>query len=256
VSQEAFRHLELAEVLHKQLLNDLDRRGLGNFAKDKVAELSRDQRAGMLQRAAEIIGHLDQLNSSFAASPDDWLNKRGALIGRVVTGSPGDNLQDVLLSYHAGLAMNPQLQVNPREVAGHLEKALEYSDGKPEMTRELSIQLGRACLRLGNPERGITGMRRIITEEPNNAGVVELYGVLHGAAGDHEKAEPILKRALELSGDDERTRGSVYHNLGLLYLQLENSSRAIEHFEEAVLLNPDNGPAKKILEELRARKEP
>ena len=70
------------------------------------------------------------------------------------------------------------------------------------------------------------------------------------------KAESILKRALELSGADERIRGSIHHNLGNLYLQLENSPRAIEHFEEALLLNPDNTQAKKILEALRARKEP
>jgi tetratricopeptide (TPR) repeat protein len=124
------------------------------------------------------------------------------------------------------------------------------------MTRDLSIQLGRTCLRLGKPKRGIAGMQRVISQEPTNAGVVELYGVLHAAGGDQEKAETILKRALELCGDDERTRGSVLHNLGLLYLQLGNSPRAIEYLEEALQLNPDNEPAKKLLGEIRARKDP
>ncbi len=256
IRQEAFHHLELARVLHKQLLDDLNRQGLRGLDKDKVAAVSRDQRAKMLQRAAEIIGHLDKLNTSFSSSPDDWLNKRGTLIGRVVTGSPGENLQDVLLGYHSSLARSPQLQVNPLQVAGHLERALEYSRGKPAITRDLSIQLGRTCLRLQKPKRGIAGMQRVIAQSPNDAGVVELYGVLHGAAGDHVKAESILRRALELSSADERIRGSIHHNLGNLYLQLENSPRAIEHFEEALLLNPDNAQAEKILEALRARKEP
>ena len=256
IRQEAFHHLELAEVLHKQLLNDLNRWGLRNLDKDKVAAVSRDQRAKMLQRVAEVIGHLDMLNTSFSRSPDNWLDKRGTLIGRLVTGSPGENLQDVLLGYHAGLAMNPKLQVNPLQVASHIEKALEYSDGKPVMTRDLSILLAKTCLRLQKPRRGIAGMQKIIDQQPNNAGVVELYGILHGAAGDHAKAESILKQALDLSGDDERIRGSIHHNLGNLYLQLENSERAIEHFQEALLLNPDNSQAKKILEALRSRDEP
>ncbi len=256
IRQEAFQHLELAKVLHKQLLDDLNRWGLSSLDKNKIASFSRDEKATMLQRAAEIITHLDKLHNSFASSTDDWLDEQGTRIGRLVTGSPGESLQDVLLGYHSGLAMNPKLQVNPLEVAGHLEKALEYSRDKPGMTRDLSIQLGRICLRLGKPKRGIAGMQRVIAQEPTNAGVVELYGVLHAAAGDQEKAEAILKRALELCGDDERTRGSVLHNLGLLFLQLGNSPRAIEYLEEALQLNPDNEPAKKILGELRARKDP
>ncbi|MFP6639986.1 MAG: tetratricopeptide repeat protein, partial [Myxococcota bacterium] len=259
IRQEAFQHLELTRVLQQEFLDVLKRRGLSTFNKSRAASISRDEKAKMRQRAVEIISQLDKLYTSLQISPDAWLSLRGTLIGRKVAAN-GADLQEILLNWYTNTAMASEMQVNPPEVAGYLERALKYSHGKPEVTRKLSILLAQTCLyrleKPNGPRRGIAGMRRVIELYPNDAGIVELYGVLHAAAGDNARAEPILKRALELSGGAVRNASSIHQNLGKLYIQLGNAQSAIRHLEEAILVDPDNEQAKKILEAFRSQDEP
>ena len=95
-------------------------------------------------------------------------------------------------------------------------------------------------------------MESAFTRFPQDAGVVEFHGILHGADGQDAKAESLLKRALELAEDNALRGASIQHNLGFLYQQRGNLAAAREAYEKALLLNPDHPGTRELLEALRS----
>ena len=93
-------------------------------------------------------------------------------------------------------------------------------------------------------------MESALTRFPEDAGVVEFYGILHGAAGQDAKAESLLKRALQLAENNDLRGASIQHNLGFLYQQRGNLAAARESYDKARLLNPSHPRTRELLEAL------
>ena len=230
VRQEAFRQLEMAE----SLLRSLEEKSLARAENTK-----------------NLIGHLEKIQESFALSHDGWLDQHATAIGFRATRTAGKNLQEYLLFYRMAIAQALQKQGNPLDAASQVEKALRFTGDNPEVLRNFATRIANACLQEKNPAGGIAIMAPLFSRFPDNAGISEFYGILHGAAGQDVEAESLLKRALELSPGDDVMSASIHHNLGYLYQQRGNLAAARESYEKALQINPDHPGTRQRLEGLQ-----
>ena len=230
VRQEAFHQLEMAESIL---------RGLG---KKSLARA---------ENTKNLIGHLEKIQESFALSHDGWLDQHATAIGFRATRTAGKNLQEYLLFYRMAIAQALQKQGNPLDAASQVEKALRFTGDNPEVLRNFATRIANACLQEKNPAGGIAIMAPLFSRFPDNAGISEFYGILHGAAGQDVEAESLLKRALELSPGDDVMSASIHHNLGYLYQQRGNLAAARESYEKALQINPDHPGTRQRLEGLQ-----
>ena len=227
--QEAFRQLELAESLRRQLEKTNLERG---------------------KNTRNLIGHLEKIQSSLAETNDEWLDQQATFTGFRATRTPGKTLQEYLMYYYLVIARELQKKGNAAEAAKQVEKAFAFSGETTDVLKNTTRQLATACLQGKDPSGGISIMEPAFTRFPEDAGVVEFHGILHGADGQDAKAESLFKRALELAENNALRGASIQHNLGFLYQQRGNLAAAREAYEKALLLNPDHPGTRELLKAL------
>lgn len=93
------------------------------------------------------------------------------------------------------------------------------------------IQLHRAG-RLDDAEQGY---RQLLAENPDNAGVLHLLGILRGQRGDLPEAYKLVRRASELDPGN----AACQHTLGEMYLSEHRLDEAQQAYDQARQLNPN-----------------
>ncbi|MCH2364906.1 MAG: tetratricopeptide repeat protein, partial [Planctomycetes bacterium] len=229
VLQEAFHQLELAESVGRTL------------------EKTNLERA---ENTRKLIGHLEKIQTSLATTNDEWLDRLATSVGFRATRTPGKTLQEYLMYYYLVIAQELQKTGNSADAARQVERAFAFAGETPEVPKNTARQLATACLQRKDHSGGISIMESALTRFPEDAGVVEFYGILHGAAGQDAKAESLLKRALQLAENNDLRGASIQHNLGFLYQQRGNLAAARESYEKALLLNPSHPGTRELLEAL------
>ena len=79
------------------------------------------------------------------------------------------------------------------------------------------------------------GYRRLLAEDPDNAEVLHLLGILRAQRGDLAEAFELVGRAGELAPDNAACR----HTLGEMYLSTGRLDEAQQAYDQARLLNPN-----------------
>lgn len=98
------------------------------------------------------------------------------------------------------------------------------------MLEEL-IQLHRS----GRLDEAENGYRRLLAEDPDNAEVLHLLGILRAQRGDLPEAHELVERAGELAPDNAAFR----HTLGEMYLIEGRLDEAQQAYDQARQLNPN-----------------
>ena len=94
-------------------------------------------------------------------------------------------------------------------------------------------------LKQGHHEEVIAEAGRLIRQYPKVAGLHEILGTAHATAGNLQKAETCLRRALKLDPGQQ----SALFNLGGLYLNSGKHGQAVVAFRQFLKRDPDNGAA-------------
>jgi tetratricopeptide (TPR) repeat protein len=113
--------------------------------------------------------------------------------------------------------------------------------GKPEARKDDAVQvrvaLGGALRRIGKFDVAIEALREALRLEPRSATALAGLGLVYEAKGQHELAELVLRRVLDLK-PDAKLAADVWNNLGLIALARRRDQQAFAEFAEAAKLDP------------------
>lgn len=145
-------------------------------------------------------------------------------------------------------------ELEPERAGEHRARALDLSrEAVALATRqgaflpELRLNLGLQAFKAGLAEEGLEDVRAFLRERPDSAFGWRCLTVMRLELGQFAEAlEPSARWVALASGDAQahRLRGEAL-------LRLERRAEAIAAFERALALDPENGPLRRRLEELR-----
>jgi tetratricopeptide (TPR) repeat protein len=114
-----------------------------------------------------------------------------------------------------------------------------YLDGKvkPEEAVQVRVALGSAQRRAGKLDAAIESLRSALKAEPRSAPALAALGLVYEAKGNHELADLVLRRALDIDGKS-KLAADVWNNLGLIALARRHDQEAFADFAEAAKIDP------------------
>ncbi|HWV37864.1 MAG TPA: adventurous gliding motility TPR repeat lipoprotein GltE [Vulgatibacter sp.] len=144
--------------------------------------------------------------------------------------------EDAVRAYEEGVELGV---VDWDFLAGKFESALEEDDHLAEAWFDLGVIEERR----GNPERAMNAYRRAIAAKPTLFVAYENLGLLLEAAGDEVGAGEQYKAILRVSPEHAGARA----RLAGLFLTGGDRERALEHSRDALLRDPKNIAALKVM---------
>jgi tetratricopeptide (TPR) repeat protein len=112
-----------------------------------------------------------------------------------------------------------------------------FIDRSPkEATERIRVGLGAALRRAGKLDDALEALQRALRQAPRSAAALNQLGLVYRDKGQHELAELVLKKALDI--DDPKTKATTHNNLGLVSLARRRDQEAFAHFDQAVKLDP------------------
>ncbi|MCB1308987.1 MAG: tetratricopeptide repeat protein, partial [Leptospiraceae bacterium] len=137
-------------------------------------------------------------------------------------------LQPANAEYHNNMGMcllqmnrNVEAAQKFREAIARNELALYY------------FNLSLAYEGLGELEPTVAALKKAIQLEPRHYEAHVRLGLLYMSQRDYTAAEPVLSKAAEMRDDPD-----VEYNLGVAYLQLNRSEKAVAHLKNATRMRP------------------
>lgn len=116
--------------------------------------------------------------------------------------------------------------------------ALERGEKQFPMDESILYYLGFLYDRLGEKDRGLATMERLLTANPSNANALNFVGyTLLDRGGDLNRAKELLQRAVALKPDD----AFILDSYGWLLYRQGDRRGAMKSLEKAVALKPEEG---------------
>ena len=114
----------------------------------------------------------------------------------------------------------------------------KFLDGKPKGDEAVRVRiaLGAALRRLGKLDAAVESLREAIRLEPRSAAALGGLGLVYEAKGQHELADLVLHRALDLKPEN-KLAADLWNNLGLIALARRRDQEAFADFAEAARLD-------------------
>ncbi len=122
----------------------------------------------------------------------------------------------------------------PGDTAAAYRKLLEK---KPDSGVELRVRLGEALRRAGKLDDANEALQKALRVSPRSTGALNELALVYEARGQHELADLVLHRALEVD-DKTKAAAETWNNLGLVALSLRQDQAAFAHFDQASRLDP------------------
>ena len=164
---------------------------------------------------------------------------------------------DLVFADKVRLFLGQASQSERAELEKILGETLKESISALQKTIELKPDLAtahflmtQAALRAGNVEAAILSAENAKVSAPFDIGVAFQLGLLYYQAGNFSRAETEFLRAVSINSNYSNAR----YFLGLIYDRQKESGKAIKEFEKVFVLNPGNEEVKKILANLRSAK--
>lgn len=136
-----------------------------------------------------------------------------------------------------------------------LDKAIPLAEEATKMKTNYAdahFFLSQIAVQQGNISRAIEKTETTILLSPSNAGLYFQLGVLYFNVPNYENAAQALARAVEMVPDYANAR----YFLGLSLARTGDRAGATQQFEAILKTNPDNKEIIKVLENLKAGKDP
>ena len=116
-------------------------------------------------------------------------------------------------------------------------------------TAAARVQLANALRRANKLDDATEVLRGVLRAEPRSSTALNALGMVYEARGQHELADLVLHRALDIAepkagthhedaDKDGRAAADVYNNLGLVALARRRDQEAFAHFDAASRLDP------------------
>ncbi len=152
----------------------------------------------------------------------------------------------------------------PGDAAKVLRAYLDKQPGAKE-ANAVRVQLATAQRRANKLDEATETLRTVLRAEPRSAAALSALGMVYEARGQHELADLVLHRALDID-KESKAAADVYNNLGLVALARRRDQEAFADFDAASRVDPsltvarrnkamvylDCGDYAKAAEELRA----
>ncbi len=228
---------------------------------------ARTQIAGILERRGDFETALEEVNRAVLVDP----SRERELYAAILRSKTGD-LNGAVIQLEELLAESPEddeLLYNLGVVYGeakHNEEAVRYMqaalDHNPENASALNY-IGYTWAEEGrNLDEAESMIERAIELRPEDGYIVDSLGWVYYMrarqlveSGKRGAARPYLERALEeLGRADQLTGGDsvVSEHIGDTYLLLDQKREALDHFEEAVRLEPRESEQPDLWDKLEA----
>ena len=125
-----------------------------------------------------------------------------------------------------------------RKVVDSQARTASTRQDQQELLADLALQQGNFLLMLGQAEKAIEAYSHAIKVKPNFV-AYNNRGVAYGAKGDHDYAIQNYDKAIALKPDD----AEAYYNRGVTYGEKDEQARAIQDYDKAIALKPDYAEA-------------
>jgi len=112
-----------------------------------------------------------------------------------------------------------------------------------EMGLAQALQLGVEHQKSGNVSEAVSIYRKIIDVDPQNGFANYLLGGIALDSGDFDGAQSMLEIALDQMPPD----AALHTNLGNAYAGLQNYSKALQHFDKAIVIDPNYTQARNYM---------
>lgn len=109
------------------------------------------------------------------------------------------------------------------------------------------LNLGTALHLSGQHTRAIERFEQVLARDPQHVVALINLAAAHGALGHLDKGIETLVRALEI----DSTRRDLHYNLAALYVRKGQAANALAELELELALHPDHRLARQTLAELR-----
>ncbi|MEO6952734.1 MAG: tetratricopeptide repeat protein [Polyangia bacterium] len=130
------------------------------------------------------------------------------------------------------------------EQAAKMYRAFLDDKAKPEEAAAVRIALGGSLRRAGKLDAATETLRLALKAEPRSAPALAGLGMVYEQKGQHELAELVLRRALDID-PKSRLAADVWNNLGLIALHRRHDQEAFADFAEAAKLDPTLSAARR-----------
>jgi len=115
----------------------------------------------------------------------------------------------------------------------------------PAVERSLRIQLASALRQSGKGDDAIAELRNVLRGDGRNASALAGLGLVYESKGQHELAELVIRRALEVVDKDRpQVAAAAWNDLGLVLLSLRRDQEAFAAFDKAAALDPQLAEAR------------
>jgi tetratricopeptide (TPR) repeat protein len=99
------------------------------------------------------------------------------------------------------------------------------------------VQLAGALRRANKLDEATETLRTVLRAEPRSAPALSALGMVYEARGQHELADLVLHRALDID-KESKAAADVYNNLGLVALARRRDQEAFADFDSASRVDP------------------
>jgi tetratricopeptide (TPR) repeat protein len=125
-----------------------------------------------------------------------------------------------------------------KQLRGFLDKS---PNGKE--ANALRLQLANAQRRANRPDDALETLRAVLRNEPRSAAALNALGMVYESRGQHELADLVLRRALDIVDDhghpsDAKQAAEIWNNLGLVALARQHDQEAFADFDSASRADP------------------
>ena len=128
--------------------------------------------------------------------------------------------------------------------AAKVYRAFLDDKSRSEEAAPIRIALGGSLRRAGKLDAAIETLRDALKAEPRSAPALAGLGMVYEQKGQHELAELVLRRALDID-PKSRLAADVWNNLGLIALHRRHDQEAFADFAEAAKLDPTLSAARR-----------
>ncbi|MGZ3429672.1 MAG: tetratricopeptide repeat protein, partial [Polyangia bacterium] len=124
----------------------------------------------------------------------------------------------------------------PADAAKVLRAFLDKQPNAKE-ANAVRVQLANAQRRANKLDEATETLRTVLRVEPRSAPALSALGMVYEARGQHELADLVLHRALDID-KESKAAADVYNNLGLVALARRRDQEAFADFDAASRIDP------------------
>jgi len=150
-----------------------------------------------------------------------------------------EKAQSILPTHAPTVEALAQAYVQAGRAADAVKTLRAFLDKQPSAkeANAVRVQLANAQRRANKLDDATETLRAVLRVEPRSAPALSALGMVYEARGQHELADLVLHRALDID-KESKAAADVYNNLGLVALARRRDQEAFADFDAASRVDP------------------